>query len=804
MFNTLYLLNYNNYYNRLVKQEETLENYLEYMVAALSATNFNPNDHITTTHIVNIDDNITPDYAIVTDTAGNIISRWFIVESERIRGGQYKLSLYRDTIVDYYNIIINAPCFIEKALVPDSDSAIFNDEDMTVNRIKTAETPIKDKTGVSWIVAYLTKDKAMDGSTIEDKLISGTVTPPGAVGISSGLTKNEWQEQNGVIATNLNNLKFNFNFYNKVGYKDPTYLQVNLYKQNEQSTPTASFNTQAQTNRIASSVVNLSGTQFNTKYGDTYTDIMNYIPVAANINVSDAKEYNAINNVTITFADDRSKVYRIQLVKTNKTYTAPTTGGVPNGDIMYSKVQSLWSDILPANPQNAISTGRFYGYSFDYTEYSLVLVPEGSIQTINYNIPVDRLELKDAPYDMICAPYEDIQIRINGIICQSTTQQVLTVFNDIATRFAGESAVVYDIQRLPYCPISQLENISGILETPNYTDNDRMFPITIMVEGQTVPVSAIFACSESNFYRSIPLETPIVVNNAKMQSMCDMYRLCSPNYNGAFEFDVAMNGGVDSFNIYCTYKPFNPYIQVSPNFGRLYGKNFDDARGLICGGEWSMPIVTSAWATYERQNANYLNTFNRQIENMKITHKVQREQEKWGAFVGTLQAGVTGGSIAGMLGGGGGAMFGAGIGAAALSGLAGFRDIQLNNMLRNEAIDYAQDQFGYSLGNIQALPLSLNRVSAFTINNKIFPFLEYYTCTKEEKTALANKIAYNGMTIMRVGVLADYISNIWSWEDIAAQNYIKGKVIKLSDIDDDSHVANTIAKELNQGLYFGG
>lgn len=801
MFNTLYLLNYNNYYNRLVKSEETLEGYLDYAVATLSATNFNPNDGISAQHICNIEDNVSPDYAVLTDLDGNIVSRWFVIESERVRGSQYRLSLYRDTIVDYYNIIIQAPCFIEKGIVPNSDSAIFNSENMTLNRIKTSEMQIKDNTNISWIVAYLARDKAMDGTTIANKAINGEVVPSDLANIVSAQTREEWLNNTKPITSDFNNFNFNFNFYNKVGYNPVTYLQINLNKQNKLSNTYATFNKNEQTNRIASAAASWTGEQFNATYKDTYAEIMNYIPTASGLIETDGFDYNQLNNLTISFEGERNKIYRIQVAKNNKTFKTPATGDISSKDLMFTKVQGLWSDVVALN---AIKVGRFYGYSFNYTEYSVTLVDEGDAATLAYNIPQSRVSLQDAPYDMICAPYEDILININGTNVQSTTKQVLAVFNDIATKYAGENAIVYDIQRLPYCPIAGLETVGNVLETAKYDGAEQMFPITTTIDETVTPVSAIFACSKSNFYKYIPLQDPIVVNNAKMQSMCDVYRLCSPNYNGAFEFDVAMNGGLYGFNVYCTYKPFNPYIQVAPTFGRMYGKDFKDARGLICGGEWSMPIVTSAWATYERQNANYLNTFQRQIENMKVTHKVQKEQEVWSAIAGTLQAGVSGASIAGLMGGGPSAMLGAGLTGGVLSGLAGIRDIQLNNTLRNEALNYSQDLFGYQLGNIQALPMTLSRVSAFTINNKIFPFLEYYTCTNEEKIALANKIAYNGMTIMRIGTLSDYVDNIWSYDTITARNYVKGKIIRLDDLDHDTHLANTIAKEINQGLYFGG
>lgn len=806
MFNTLYLLNYNNYYNRLVKREATIEDYQDYIISVLPAVNFNPNDYVSTTHICPLDEDTAPDYAIVTDIEGNIVSRWFVVESRRNRGGQYELILYRDTVVDYYDNIIQAPCFIEKGIVSDSDSAVFNAEDMSFNRIKTEETPIKDETNVSWIVAYLARNKAMNGDKIDDKALKGTVVPSDAVNFVSAQTKADWLATNQAITANFKDFNFSINFYNdEVGWNGPAYLQVNLYRQTGSSTPVSTYNKNKQSYYIKSRAADQTGEQFNNTYKSTYEEILDYLPIAANINIADPTGYNQLNNLTISFDGERNKIYRIKLKQNIKTFSSPTTGSVPKDDVMFAKIQPLWSDLLPlANLNQIYHNGMFYHYSFVYTEYSLELIPEGDTATLEYDIASARVELQDAPYDMICAPYEDIKININGTTVQSTTKQVLAVFNDIAINYAGESGLVYDIQRLPYCPIAQLKTVNNILETANYSESTKMFPITATLGDTKTPVSAIFACSQSNFYKSIALKKPINVNNAKMQSMCDMYRLCSPNYNGAFEFDVAMNGGLTGFNVYCTYKPFNPYIQVAPIFGRLYGENFEDARGLICGGEWSMPIVTSAWATYERQNSNYLNTFQRQIENMKTTHQVQREQEIWSAIAGSVQAGVSSASMVGMAGGGPIGALAAGAAGATLSGIAGGRDIALNNLLRNEAIDYAQDQFGYQLGNIQALPTTLSRVSAFTINNKIFPFLEYYTCTSEEKKALANKIAYNGMTIMRIGTLSDYIDNIWSYEDITARNYVKGKLIRLTDIDEDTHIVNTIAKEINQGLYFGG
>jgi hypothetical protein len=87
-----------------------------------------------------------------------------------------------------------------------------------------------------------------------------------------------------------------------------------------------------------------------------------------------------------------------------------------------------------------------------------------------------------------------------------------------------------------------------------------------------------------------------VTNNAlkyKLSNELDVYRLCSPNYNGLFEWSNVKNDRTDKFNIDCTLRPYNPYIHVTPVFktSGLYGQDFDDQRGLICQGDFSIPII---------------------------------------------------------------------------------------------------------------------------------------------------------------------------------------------------------------------
>ena len=297
-----------------------------------------------------------------------------------------------------------------------------------------------------------------------------------------------------------------------------------------------------------------------------------------------------------------------------------------------------------------------------------------------------------------------------------------------------------------------------------------------------------------NFELNIPIKIPEeqTVLNKKIKNETEFIRIVAPNFSNSFQFDPQMNEGMDYVTVLCHYKPFNPYIKIQPNFKGLYGSNFNDSRGLVCNGDFSLAQVTSAWADYELQNKNYQNIFNREIQNLQVTNSVQREREIWGIASGTVSAAVGGAAAGAMAGGIGGAIAGGLVGGGA-SLLGGRRDLELNDKLRNEALDYKRDMFGYNLQNIQALPQGLAKTSAISPDNKYVPFIEYYECTDTERQALQDKLTYNGYTIMRIGSIANYLQS--------SKSYIKGRIIRLEDISEDFDMLKAIADEIYKGVF---
>ena len=292
---------------------------------------------------------------------------------------------------------------------------------------------------------------------------------------------------------------------------------------------------------------------------------------------------------------------------------------------------------------------------------------------------------------------------------------------------------------------------------------------------------------------SVALDYKLTLKESmKIDSQTDLYRLVSPNYQGSFDFNVAKNGGaVNGFIADCTYKPYTPYIKVSPNFSWLYGSNYGDCRGLICGGDFSIGFLQDAWENYQLNNKNYQNIFNREIQNLDVNQGIQRTQQYLSGGLNIARDTIAGGVGGGLATGSPyGAIAGAVIGGIG-SGIGYAADMNLMERGLQEQRQFSIDKFRMQLGNIQALPYTLTKVGAFNINSKVWPFLEYYTCSKQEKEALKMKIQYEGMTVGVVDILGNYMSG----------GYVQADLIRNESIIDDSHLLDDIYIELTKGVY---
>ena len=813
---TLYFMQYNNYYNRIIKKLETIAEYSNaYNTIVKEGVNFNPNDNVNTQLTVNWDVDWTPDYALVEDPKSGTFTRWFVIDSVRLRGQQYQMNLRHDIVADNLENILNADCFIEKAIINEDNPLIFNSENMTVNQIKTNEWTLKDPTDCAWICGYFS-DRPEDyvaGSTSfeNDIIMHGEYRTPISYDYTIPSKVADWAYRDGaVVSTSYGIYSSLNNTYDKNG---PTAVYLARFNEdssialsNKVLSPTRDDATAYLRSKVPLEPVYVLASYKNatlSKYppemviGDIFILKKDTLPGILKsydtfISTPEAEEnIYKYNNKRVKFTDGSSVEY-YKLTITEEPMDSKWISVDKNS------TPSLWEELYYGGFNKYANSGAVDSDTRFYVEIAKkrVKISYQRISSGSYtcDIHAGRHKLLDAPYRMFCMPYptdKAIHIKNGNKTIEQSRDVSLRMASALASKYSGANQI-YDVQILPYCPLFNIQTDTkgeldlgqntDIYDTIYYKTNNSMMPEI---------VGYILYPENSSFTLNIPFNE-YKLENVEMSNETDMIRLVSPNYNGTFEFNPARNGSITSFNVDCTYLPYQPYIHVNPNFDILYGKDFNDARGLICGGDYSITIMNDAWQTYQIQNKNYQNMFDRDIKNMEIHQKIERTREILNSTTGVIQGAITGGIASGNIIGG--------IAGGAASAAGAAVDYKMNETLRNEALDYKRDMFGYQLGNIQALPQSISRTTAFTYNNKYFPIVEYYTCTDTEKKALANKIAYNSMTVMAIGKLKDYASNIWSYNGITSKGYIKGSLIRL-DINDDFHLLNEIANEIYKGVY---
>lgn len=808
MLSTLYLLKYNNYYNRILKKLDTLTEYSEFVLGEpLANINFNPNDGVSTKQIINWNNDI-PDYLLVVEGTKTIVSRWFVIESRRLLSGQFEMTLFRDCLADYLEEIKQAPMFIEKGTCSVSDNFIFNDEQVQVNQIKQSEELLIDSTGCAWVVGYVSNPE------------EGETNQPVSYGITSDVydyytpTLEDWDYYQ-YVSSGAAKVKFVdkllFTYISRDDVSTDTATMYKVYENKFDKNGGVSYTdyttgsayqyqnaTAWSQDRIyqavtANNVSNLYST------AKTYFGLTDDVSIYNKL-ISIAGTGNDLKRLKVGTGND-ARYYTIKVVRNNKsTESVPATN-----DAMYNAWVNWCKAINTESGKTLINTSGYKKDSFRTNvlayEYHIELVESTPYSSLSFNFPAGRTSLTDAPYCMFAIPYGEIFVKKSNKAFFTVKENAISVAAGIASKFSG-SGKLYDIQLLPYCPFQLLRNnsnpkrfaaeeapFSNLQENKDYVIIDSADQVIFFCDKSTDTFTLSISQNYMSYHDALSFKAGMLTKSV---------RLCSPNYNGVFEFNPYKNRGFTSVNIDYTYKPFQPYIHLNPDFGGLYNKDFDDCRGLICGGDFSLPKTSDQWETYQIQNKNYQEQFNRQVENLEIQHKYQGIQDKVKAIAGTVTGTGTGAAAGAMAGGGYGAIAGAVVGGVA-SGVAGAYDVKINELLRNETLDYTKDLFGFQIDNIKALPEALTKVSAFNANNKIFPFIEFYSCTEEEYTAVFNKLKYNGFTINRIDNLQSALLN--KSPDIGMLAYVKGQLIRLDSINDDYHIVNTIASELYKGVY---
>ena len=779
--------------------------------------NFDEQDGIETELVIDWSKSWTPNYLFVSgdqEDNYNHFTSWFIMECKKIRGRQYRLSLRRDVVNDYYENIMEAPSYIEKGMLPIDNDLIFNNEGLTVNQIKKEETLLKDKLGAYYYVAYVTKEAQ---GTIE-----GTTSDFPYVTVSSA--NNEYLLGETIHGTETAKRFFFPQYYTLTfGLAERTtspytYIYFKIYfdgtgtivdvTTTQKDTP---LNTGLGVSNIKSNLQLFIDKLKSNLIADIQTGYT-YLFQAAKRNFSSTHDY--INGTTF----NTLKNYDGKILLDNWLYDGEENDEYYNYSInVYENNLNSGRNVLNANEnayflQKVKNTLTQIGVQYDDTTYYFGFRTENvslygfkrSLYTPNaefeVTIPSDRKHTEDAPYDIIVIPVG--LGRVIGGVAPGGQPLFVDIEDNKQIAFVEKlnkewtsNGMLKDIQRLPYAPIINEDYIQKV------GDEYYIKPLTATISKKaTYVINGVLVLYATTKQQTFDIEVnkriDLEADKFKFVNDCEFMRLVSPNGAGAFEFNIAKNGGtVDYINVDCTFKPGTPYIHLNPNFNRLYATDYNDYRGLICGGDFSIATMTDAWLTYVSENKMYDKIFNRQVQNMDYNQELSLRQQMFFTGVSSV-GGAVGGAVKGSAGGAAGAIAGAVMGAAVPATVGVARNVFMQEQ-QKEARSYLIDQYNLNLRNIQARQDTLTKVGADDYNNKIWCVLEQYSCTNVEKEAYLNKIKYNGMTVNCIGKIKNYIYN----NDIS---YVQARIIMIEDLSEDNHLITTIKNEIAMGVYLEG
>lgn len=798
----LYLFNYNNYYNRIFKRENSLADYGT-PVYTLENTNFRYADGVDTDHIINYT-GTDGDYVIITDSNDNILHRWFVVDDDTTRGGQRKLTLKRDLKVDYFDLYKSAPMIINKGWLSSTSPLLFNPEGGSYNQIKKEEILLNDASRIPWYVVYFAKNAASKSDVTftlsNDYVLEDAVTSPINESIYQSRVINAYSNVRYII--NAQDSRYISSDYDghgtlKMGIAS-NGIYHNIYSRYALDNDYIWF--QNEINQVELYLSNA----FNGRFSNLRTLDTAHVNDETDANIA---KIMAANGKYVK--DSTNNIYKISVTKTTIT------------EENYNLIAAV-TDYEKGIIDNISQLDREYdwgdeafGISYNLDTYVVSYTKE-TAGTLQWSIDFGSMTpSNDGTFNVITFPAETAYCSVPK--SDGTSMGDYYMNDEVANKFIASlmheyGSSIYDIQLLPYCPL---------LRAMDYYDTDYNAPYFLGHQyDPAMPISnkEVYAYAPSGvssmtpcvfFYyikdttftfdinQSISLDNYDSNNsiNIKLNNECNLFRLVSPNYNGQFEFSVAKNGGVNYFNVDVTLRPYNPYIHVNPNFKNIYGADFNDSRGLICNGDFSIPMVRDAFVEYELNNKNYQQIFNRQIEHMDFTQHQERVQSAWSLGTGSLM-GAAGGMLAGSKFGTTGMVAGAAIGGIA-SIAGGIADYSMMLDRQMEEKDFAIDNFNYQLGNIKAQPYGVTKVTPFTANNKKFPFVEKFTATDEEINILANKINYNSFTINNIGTIQEHMSVRPS----GTKKFVQGTLIRIDGIDASAHEAMALSYELEKGVY---
>ena len=833
---TLHLLkNFDNYANRRLIIRATINDYItdeDIFIGTFEKRNFVFGDGIQTTHIINYVGALpTPSYIIVENETDHSFTRWFVTNCNENRGCQYTLTLKRDSVADYFENIKSSNLLIKKGWVGNDNVLVFNSEPQNYNKIKTNELLIKDKTQSGYVIGFISSN--VSGSS-SDKIYTNYKDSVYVDFDYSDLdsdTQDYFVLPNGtpvstttaVVDDNKGNicLSYNYGLQNIVTsglfetytiYDGTGYVRANGTKNKLSGTTDNRSNRNGYyyTTSQANSTLNPSSNCYATLDYENGVVPSNFLDVCSNgfsyyiasrITNKDISSWYSLLGLSNT-KKESLKYYDGKICNIGGTYYQ--CHFVPTNKRTINVSGLLWSaytinqmrDIMP--PSNIVNTfaQNGYGDSMNYaTEHDrdALTINDMHVQAYvgdyyiqlsvyektayTYLTPTaNRQHLSDAPYDMFVIPYTNgFTYEVNATEYVANQQMALNLAQQICLSLG--SSEVYDIQIVPFCPFQttavqddldfSLENSQAIYDT-----ND-------------VVIGYYFWAYNSSLNFSIKEERELLTlqNSSytyKEISQLRDYILCSPNKDSTYGFNPCMNNGIFKWNISFDYRPFSSYVKIQPQWNWLYGEEYynskTDTRGLVFNGAYSITQLSNAWANYVASNKNYQQIFDTNLTT-QITKFDKQQKAQWDTV------GMRNYSLFPV--------------SSVLKIIGESKQMDYDREIFNIDTTAQRQIFNYQLDNIQSQPYAISKLTSLNSDFRVFPYIEVYDASPKELDLFRDMIKFNGMTIMTIGYIGEYLKP-------NDETFIQASIIRFSDfigVENSYRLVSDINQELTLGIY---
>ena len=559
----LLLRGFNNYFNRIVKKYTTLADYKSNSASFLefSGINFNPNDGVVTELYLGSpsqqessaplawDQLGTPDYLICSETVEGTTTikfRWFVLESERTRDGQYRLALKRDVLAEYYGEIMDAPCYIEKGYIQDkTNTLLLNPENSAVNEIKKDEILLKDQTKCAWLVGYMKKELGKQDVTgilsqdLQNEDVAEDLEFFDCITFINSDTSVEKQPIKTAVVT-PSSTRFLFTQRYPSGWVIPNGVSPYEFNLANPNTPFASLGTIGGlpwNNIKTSALYNSHGSWWMSDiFSDTTSDMNNVYNNVSGVKEEGNAVMTALNASTIAsnnlfstaanllqyngkYISYHNKVYQLSIQKQPNTseylgyfnFNQATIGPLlANFFARFAANISYLSEHQTGDPDTRVTL------LYVTNAYSITAVETQLPGSLSVEIPVysARNCINDDLFDMFAIPYNpDPTTTIyldSGVPLDSDVS--LLMANQIMTKLSIGSAGAggYDLQLLPYCPMNIVTSGNNILD---YKSLDTKAYAEIKDANDNVKSVVLFP-TQSNFTKDITCAQKITKTTA--------------------------------------------------------------------------------------------------------------------------------------------------------------------------------------------------------------------------------------------------------------------------------------------------